>query len=59
MGGSNRDNAHVAQGSLGMKPEYRYIEPGSSEEKVIRGLLGIGFLTVLAIELWLLVQVLM
>lgn len=41
-----------------MKPEYRYIDPGSSEEKVVRGLLGIGFLMVLGVELWLLVQVL-
>ena len=41
-----------------MKPKYRYIEPGSYEEKIIRGLLGVGFLSVLVIELWLLVQVL-
>jgi hypothetical protein len=41
-----------------MKPKYRYIDPSSSEEKVIRGLFGLGFLLVLVIELWLLVQVL-
>ena len=58
MGGSNGGEAHCAQRSLDMKPEYRYIVPGSSEEKAIRGLFGLGFLLVLVIELWLLVQVL-
>lgn len=42
-----------------MKPQFQYVDPGSSEEKVIRGLLGIGFLLVLAVEVWLLVQVLL